>query len=50
MKEQFIKTATEFATKAKLDPKFIIDGGAFDANGTLCGALNSHDLMRAKVI
>jgi len=44
MKEQFIKIATEFATKAKLDPKFIIDGGAFDANGTLCSVLFDENI------
>ncbi|MGE0350055.1 CesT family type III secretion system chaperone [Hydrogenophaga sp.] len=44
MKEQFIKIATDFATKAKLDAKFVIDGGAFDANGTLCSILFDENI------
>ncbi len=41
MNPNFAKLATDFATKAGLDPKHIVEGGAFDASGTLCSLL--HD-------
>jgi hypothetical protein len=44
MKDQFVKITTDFATAAKLDPKFISGGGAFDASGTLCSLLFDENI------
>ncbi|MES2842153.1 MAG: CesT family type III secretion system chaperone [Pseudomonadota bacterium] len=44
MNPNFEKLATAFATKAGLDPKHIIEGGAFDASGTLCSLLHDSQL------
>lgn len=46
MNPNFEKLATAFAAKAGLDSKHIIEGGAFDASGTLCSLLHDAAIDR----